>query len=108
MISLIAEGNDMNNGFDFLIYKAADGRKMNLQYRKARPDEAEKVCYVVQHTKAVIYPDYYTQAVVEFFGRLHSLDNIKSDIAQGRIGVLVKDGEVIGTGSRTENHITIV
>ena len=37
----------MSNGFDFLIYKAADGRKMNLQYRKARPDEAEKVCYVV-------------------------------------------------------------
>lgn len=53
-------------------------------------------------------PDYYTQPVVDFFGRLHSLDHIKSDIAQGRIGVLVKDGEIIGTGSRTDHHITRV
>lgn len=60
---------------------------MNCQYRKANPDEAEKVCHIVQHTKAVIYPDYYTKAVVDYFGRLHSLDNIKSDIEQGRIGV---------------------
>lgn len=90
----------MSNGFDYFDIQGS--------FRNARPDEAEKVYYVVQHTKAVIYPDYYTQAVVEFFGRLHGLDNIKSDIAQGRIGVLVKDSEIIGTGSRTGNHITRV
>ena len=78
---------------------------MNCQYRKANPDEAEKVCHIVQHTKSVIYPDYYTQAIVDYFGRLHSLDNIKSDIEQGRIGVLVKDDEIVGTGSHTDNHI---
>ena len=27
---------------------------MNLQYRKAGTDEAEKVCHVVQHTKTII------------------------------------------------------
>lgn len=79
-----------------------------LEYRKALPDEAERIFYIVQHTKDVIYPDYYTQAVVEFFGRLHSFDNIKIDIEQGRIYALVKDGKIIGTGSHTENHITRV
>ena len=79
-----------------------------LEYRKALPDDAERICYIVQHTKEVVYPDYYTQAVVEFFGRLHSFDNIKIDIEQGRIYALVKDGKIIGTGSHTENHITRV
>ena len=81
---------------------------MKLQYRKANPDEAQRVCYIVQHTKAVIYPDYYTQAVMDFFGSLHSIDNIKRDIEHGRINVLLKDGEIIGTGSCTDNHITRV
>lgn len=81
---------------------------MCLQYRKAALDEAERVCYIVQHTKAVIYPDYYTQAVVDFFGKLHSLDNIVKDIEEGKIGVLIKNGEIIGTGSHTDNHITRV
>lgn len=81
---------------------------MNIQYRKATIDEADRICYIVQHTKEVIYPDYYTQAVVDFFGKLHSIDNIKKDIEQGRIGALIKNSEIIGTGSHTENHITRV
>lgn len=81
---------------------------MNIQYRKATLNEADRVCYIVQHTKAVIFPDYYTQAVVDFFGRLHSIDNIIKDIEQNRISVLVKDNEIIGTGSHTDNHITRV
>lgn len=56
---------------------------MNIQYIKATLDEAERVCYIVQHTKAVIYPDYYTKAVVDFFGRLHSIDNIVKNIKAG-------------------------
>ncbi len=81
---------------------------MNIQYRKATLDEAERVCYIVQHTKDEIYPDYYTKAVVDFFGRLHSIDSIVKDIEAGRISVLIKGGEIIGTGSHTENHITRV
>ena len=53
-----------------------------MEYRKATIDEAQLVCDIVQDTKARIYPHYYTQAVVDFFGRLHSIDNIKKDIAQ--------------------------
>lgn len=81
---------------------------MNIQYRKATLGDAERVCYVVQHTKAEIFPKFYTKAVVDFFGRLHSLDNIINDIEQGGISVLIKDGEIIGTGSRADNHITRV
>lgn len=79
-----------------------------LEYRKSLPDEAERIFYIVQHTKDVIYPDYYARTGVDFFGRLHSFDNIKIDIEQGRIYALVKDGKIIGTGSHTENHITRV
>ena len=81
---------------------------MNIEYRKAKPDEAQRVCYIVQHTKEVIYPDYYTKAVMDFFGSLHSIDNIKKDIEQNRISVLAVDGMIIGTGSHTDDHITRV
>ena len=79
-----------------------------MEYRKATIEEAQAVCDIVQETKARIYPHYYTQAVVDFFGRLHSIDNIKQDIAEGRIGVLIVDGKMIGTGSRIDHHITRV
>ncbi|MCQ4021768.1 MULTISPECIES: GNAT family N-acetyltransferase [unclassified Ruminococcus] len=79
---------------------------MCLQYRKATLDEAEIVYCIVQHTIAEIYPDYYTTAVIGFFSRLHSIDNIIKDIEQSRISVLEKDGEIIGTGSHTGNHLT--
>ena len=78
---------------------------MKIQYRKATPDDAQRVCYIVRHTKDVIYPDYYTQEVVEYVDRYYTFEIIKSDIEQGRTRVLVMDGEIIATGSRTGNHI---
>lgn len=79
-----------------------------MEFRKAYIEEAELICNVVQSTKAVIYPLYYTKEVVDFFGRLHSIDKIKVDIEAGRIYVLIKDGMIIGTGSYTDQHITRV
>ena len=55
-----------------------------LEYRKALPDEAERICYIVQHTKEVIYPDYYARPAVDFFGRLHSIENIKNGYRSGK------------------------
>ena len=78
---------------------------MKLQYRKATSDDAEKAYYIVQHTKDVIYPDYYTREVVEYVDRYYTFEIIKSDIEQGITRVLVMDGEIIATGSRTGNHI---
>ena len=81
---------------------------MKTQFRKATPDDAQKVWHIVWHTKNVIYPDYYTRAVVEYVDRYYTFEIIKSDIEQGRTRVLLKDGEIIGTGSRTDNHILLV
>lgn len=71
-------------------------------------EEAQIVCDIVQGTKAVIYPHYYTKPVVEFFGRLHSIDHITGDIEDGLINVLISDGIIVGTGSQKDSHITRV
>ena len=81
---------------------------MDTQYRKATLDEADRIYYIVQQTIATVYPDYYTQMVVDFFSKLHNINNIIKDIEQGKIDILIKDGKIVGTGSYTENHITRV
>ncbi len=79
-----------------------------IEYIKATESDSETVCNIVRGTKATIYPHYYTQAVVDFFGRLHSLENITRDIKAGKVDILKVDGTIVGTGSRDENHITRV
>ena len=79
-----------------------------MEYRKATDKEAQTVCDIVNLTKATVYPHYYTQAVVDFFGRLHSIDNITKDIDEKNIDVLIVDGKAVGTGSRSGRHITRV
>lgn len=79
-----------------------------MEYRKATLDEAQIVCNIVRGTKGEVYPHYYTQEVVDFFGRLHSIENITRDVADGNVDVLIADGKIVGTGSRDENHITRV
>ena len=81
---------------------------MRIEYRKATPDESQLIYDIVQGTKGEIYPHYYTQAVVDFFGRIHSLEKISEDVMDGKIDVLIIDGRIVGTGSREENHITRV
>ena len=51
-----------------------------MEYRKATTEEAREVYNIVQGTKDAIYPHYYTQAVVDFFGRIHSRDSIAKDV----------------------------
>lgn len=60
---------------------------MSIKYRKATAQEAEIVCNIVQGTKAAIYPHYYARGVVDFFGRLHSIENIKKDIEEEKIAI---------------------
>ena len=81
---------------------------MELEYRKALPTEADAVCRVVQDTKAAVYPKYYIKEVVEFFGRLHSLERIRADVEAGKVFILLADGVLAGTGSYDGNHITRV
>lgn len=79
---------------------------MDLEYRKADIGEAEAVYNLVRTTKDLIYPQYYTKEVVDFFGRLHGLEKIRNDIENGLVYVLASDGRIIGTGSFSGNHIT--
>ena len=79
-----------------------------IEYFKATAQDAETVCNIVQGTKAEVYPHYYTQPIVDFFGRLHSIDNITKDIKDEKIDILKVDGDIVGTGSRDDNHITRV
>lgn len=53
---------------------------MKTQFRKATPDDAQKVWHIVWHTKNAIYPDYYTRAVVKYIDRYYTFDIIKNDI----------------------------
>lgn len=82
--------------------------RKNIEYRKATIADAKTVCDIVQDTIAIMYPHFYPQAVVDFFCRLHSIHNIKKDIQEEKTDVLCVDGIIIGTGSRTDNHITRV
>ena len=81
------------------------GGNMQIHFRKATPEEAERVYDIVRRTKDVIYPDYYTRDVIDFINRYYTAEIIKNDIELGATYVLVKDGTIIGTGSRIDNHI---
>ena len=43
-----------------------------------------------------------------FFSELHSFENIRKDVEDGRVGILKSDNEIVGTGCFKENHITRV
>lgn len=79
-----------------------------MKYINATLENAEQIYELVQDTIKTIYPRYYPQEVVDFFCRLHSIKNIVEDIEDGRVGVLLKDSKIVGTGSYRDNHITRV
>lgn len=79
-----------------------------MEYLRAAEKDTEQILSIVQDTIQRIYPNYYPQEVVDFFCRLHCRERILEDIKSGLVGVLRIDGIMVGTGCRTENHITRV
>lgn len=79
-----------------------------MNYIKATDEHIEHIFTLVQKTIKTVYPKYYPAAVVDFFCALHSRNCIREDIENGRVGVLFLNGQLVGTGSRIENHITRV
>lgn len=77
-------------------------------YIEATERDGERVFELVQNTIRTIYPKYYPREVVDFFCELHSRDAICEDIRNGSVGILTQDGQIIGTGSCQDNHITRV
>ena len=81
---------------------------IKIDYIKADCRYAEKICSPVQSTIREVYPKYYPKEIVEFFCGLHNLENISRDISDGQVYVLIINGEIIGTGSAMDSHITRV
>ena len=79
-----------------------------MQYRKATEQDLEQIVTLVQETIKTIYPKYYPKEVVGFFCEHHCRENIMNDVKEGVVGVLLVDGEIVGTGCYRDNHITRV
>lgn len=79
-----------------------------MKYIKADESLAEDIHKIVQITVKDVFPKYYPLEVVDFFCELHSENNIKNDILNGRVYALFDNDILIGTGSFDENHITRV
>ena len=79
-----------------------------MEYIKTTKENLDSVFEIVQNTVKKIYPKYYPEEVVDFFCALHSRENIAKDIEKGNVGILLLDGQIVGTGSHDGNHITRV
>jgi GNAT superfamily N-acetyltransferase len=79
-----------------------------MEYIKAKTEDAELVFTIVQETVKTVYPKYYPKEVVDFFCQHHNLENIQKDIENQRVGLLVDNQIIVGTGCYEENHITRV
>lgn len=79
-----------------------------MKLKKAVLSDASEVCSCVQQTIKSIYPQYYSNQIVEFFCNLHCLDSIKSDIEKSNTYIVESKGKTIATGCMSKNHITRV
>ena len=76
-----------------------------MEYIKAIEKDIDAVWELVQETIKTIYPKYYPKEVVHFFCELHCKENIAKDIENGRVGILVVDDAMVGTGCYKDNHM---
>ena len=79
-----------------------------MEYKEADIGQAEQIYTLVHKTILEVYPNYYPAKVVDFFCALHSREHIGEDIERGKVRILFIGDKLVGTGSRSENHITRV
>lgn len=79
-----------------------------MEYVLATADQVDELYGVVQDAIKAVYPRYYPQAVVDSFCSLHRRGAVAADVAAGRVGFVLEEGRVAGTGCRDGNHITRV
>lgn len=79
-----------------------------IVWLRAEKYEAKRIAKLVERTIGEIYPKYYPDEVTNFFYILHSEARIEADIESKRVGILLCDGRMVGTGSVKGNHITRV
>ena len=79
-----------------------------MEFIMADKKDTERVYELVQETIKTIYPKYYLKEIVDMFCEFHSRENIMQDIIDENLYILLDCGELIGTGTKKENHITRV
>lgn len=79
-----------------------------IVYGQAGERDTKEVLSLIIKTVCRTYPQYYPEAVVDFFYMFHNKRRIQNDIREGNVRVLRCDGHLIGTGSLEGNHITRV
>ena len=79
-----------------------------MQYRLAKPEDANAIYEIVQDTIKRVYPKYYLPEIVDMFCEYHNKENISEDIKNENTYVLLENSKIIGTGTIKENHITRV
>jgi len=79
-----------------------------MEIKLAGKQNMEQIYNLVQETIKTVYPRYYLKEIVDMFCEYHNQENILKDIDAGNTYILLKEGEIIGTGTMQENHITRV
>jgi len=79
-----------------------------MKIKLAKKQDMEQIYNLVQETIKAVYPKYYLKEIVDMFCEYHSQENILKDIEAGNTYVLLENNEIIGTGTKKENHITRV
>lgn len=80
----------------------------SIKFKSAVQQDVIKIYNLVQKTIKEIYPKYYLKEIVDMFSEYHNIDNISKDIEAGNTYILLENNELVGTGTKTENHITRV
>ena len=79
-----------------------------MEFRVAKKQDMELVYELVQETIQSVYPKYYLKEIVDMFCEYHNRENILEDIQAENTYILIDNEEIIGTGTKKENHITRV
>ncbi len=79
-----------------------------MELKLAKSQDTEQIYELVQETIRTIYPRYYLAEIVDMFCEFHSRENISEDIENQNTYILLHEGELVGTGTKKENHITRV
>jgi GNAT superfamily N-acetyltransferase len=66
------------------------------------------VRHLIHSTIDACYPSFYPPEAVDFFKEYHSYEAIAERAQEGCTIVVERDGQVIGTGTLVDDHITAV
>lgn len=77
-----------------------------MRIRNATLEDYEVIVNIVHTTVQSVYPYYYLPEAVNFFLQHHNEENIKKDILENRVSVIIENEErIIGTGTMDGRYI---